>query len=129
MTVSVHPDSRVVKRGIEYDLEATLYVNSDTGPIVAFRQTFTMLEFRRLKQQEAPRSRSTEDMAPPSLAQRRLAPIRMDSNNPLRWAALCKDYNFIYLSVIAARLFGLPGKVAHGNHVAASALQRVIESD
>jgi acyl dehydratase len=44
------------------------------------------------------------------------------SNDPLKWASLCKDYNFIHLSGFAARLFGLPGKLAHGNHVVAKAM-------
>lgn len=128
LTASVHPDSRPVKRGIQYDLEATLCVHSNTGPIVVFRQIFTMLEFRRSTQQAVAAIRSSEEMAPPHSALERLPHVTMSNNDPLRWAALCKDYNFIHLSVIAARFFGLPGKVAHGNHVAAIALQRVIGS-
>ncbi|EMD85814.1 hypothetical protein COCC4DRAFT_34669 [Bipolaris maydis ATCC 48331] len=49
--------------------------------------------------------------------------ISLSKDDPLKWAALCKDYNFIHLSGLAAKLFGLPGKLAHGNHAAAKALQ------
>ena len=101
---------------------------SDAGPIVVFQQIFAMLEFRRSTQQAATAIRSTEEVVPPRSALERLPRVTMLNNDPLRRAALCKVYNFIHLSGIAAIMFGLPWKVPHGNHVAVIALQRVIES-
>ena len=39
--------------------------------------------------------------------------------------ALCKDYNPIHVSAIAAKLFGFPGKFAHRNQVAASMIKSI----
>ena len=35
---------------------------------------------------------------------------------PKKWAAVCNDINPIHMFSLAARLFGFPGKIAHGNH-------------
>jgi acyl dehydratase len=66
------------------------------------------------------------DMAPSSQLSDRFS---ISDNDPLKWAALCKDYNFIHLSGLAAKAFGLLGKLAHRNCVAAAALQKATEAD
>ncbi|QIW98320.1 hypothetical protein AMS68_003838 [Peltaster fructicola] len=52
-----------------------------------------------------------------------LSSINMTTQDPRRWAASCKDYNPIHISKLGARLFGFKSVIAHGNHVAALALQ------
>ena len=54
--------------------------------------------------------------------------VSMSVDDPLKWAAICKDYNFIHLSGAAAKAFGLPGKIAHGNHAVAKALHQLKDS-
>ena len=51
--------------------------------------------------------------------------LQIEADAPEKWAALCKDYNPIHVSAIAAKLFGFPGKVAHGNQVAASMIESI----
>lgn len=123
--------SRRVKRGIEYDLEVAVMVpdQSEVGNvafITVFRQVFTMLEFRKTQSSENAGSASvTKTEAIPIEASSETSEISFSSYEPLKWAALCKDYNLIHLTGLAAKLFGLPGKLAHGNHVVAKAIQQL----
>lgn len=55
--------------------------------------------------------------------------LELDWEAPRRWAAVCKDYNPIHISRLAARLFGFPGKIAHGNHVVALVMEMVRDCD
>lgn len=51
--------------------------------------------------------------------------LHIEADAPSKWAAFCKDYNPIHVSAIAAKLFRFPGKVAHGNQVAASMIESI----
>jgi MaoC like domain len=42
---------------------------------------------------------------------------------PVKWAKVCRDVNPIHMSVLAAKLLGFPGKIAHGNLVAAMVVE------
>ena len=54
-------------------------------------------------------------------------PVHIPYRAPSAWAELCKDYNPIHVSAWAAQLFGFPGRMAHGNHVACQALSIVLQ--
>jgi acyl dehydratase len=133
LTAKVQPEPRLVKRGVEYALEVSVMVpDQDNGHslIPVFRQIFTMLEFRKKRTAAKDSATHREDFSPRTQSSD-TSPLRMSfsGNDPLKWAALCKDYNFIHLSGVAAKLFGLPGKLAHGNHVVARAMQALEEVD
>ncbi|EOA83530.1 hypothetical protein ACJQWK_00598 [Exserohilum turcicum] len=122
----VRPNPTPVKRGIEWELEVNVNVpieKNDGAVRTIFRQVFTMLEFRKMpghvKSKGLDNSQSNVSTSIPMDASTQ---ISLSGDDPLKWAALCKDYNFIHLSGLAAKLFGLPGKLAHGNHAAAKAL-------
>lgn len=117
--------SRRVKRGTEHDLRVEVNMPGSelgTDRIVIFRQIFTMLEFGKAGSVETKAIKISEQS--PLVAELpKDIEISIGNNAPWQWAGLCKDYNVIHLSSIAAKLFGLPGKLAHGNHVAARALE------
>lgn len=109
---------RRVKRGLEIDLFVSLNVPDGQGRLTtAFRQVFTMLQFT------APTSPGTSKSVEENPAWQRLVQghFLMRHDDPSLWANVCKDYNPIHTSTIAARVFGFPGKLAHGNHVVAKA--------
>lgn len=133
LVAKVHPEPRRVKRGVEHDLEVSIVVPDEAGDgqvVPVFRQIFTMLEFRKSsvqsKETKAERADATISTAESSGAQTQ---VQFASNEPWQWAALCKDYNFIHLSGFAAKCFGVPGKLAHGNHVVAKALQKLLDTN
>lgn len=135
LVARVRNESRLVKRGVEHDLEVAIMVPDqarveDAGLITVFRQIFTMLEFTKTKAvanvKTANRRESPFKMDDPGAALRQ---ISFSGKDPLYWAALCKDYNLIHLAGFAAKWFGLPGKLAHGNHVVAKAMQRLVEEN
>jgi acyl dehydratase len=125
----VHKDPRQTKRGMEWDLEVMINVptgRNDRTVEIIFRQTFTMLEFSRVQNKKTP---THSDVTATSIGT--IQPVEsttvvsLSADDPLKWAEICKDYNFIHLSGTAAKVFGLPGKIAHGNHVIAKALWRL----
>lgn len=121
--------SRTVKRGVEYDLDVAIMVPDqlqvgNPALITVYRQVFTMLEFR--KTNVVDKSGSATAMktgSAPIETDVKTSEISFSGSEPLKWAALCKDYNPIHLAGLAAKMFGLPGKLAHGNHVVAKAIQ------
>ncbi|EUC47961.1 hypothetical protein COCMIDRAFT_3093 [Bipolaris oryzae ATCC 44560] len=127
MDAVMHAEPTRVKRGIEWSLQVTISAPSarNNGMYqTIFRQVFTMLEFKKTSGSVISKSSDeSKNDASTSGSTRTSTQISLSKDDPLKWAAVCKDYNFIHLSAIAARLFGLPGKLAHGNHVAAKALQ------
>jgi acyl dehydratase len=135
LSARLRKESRLAKRGIEFDLEATIMApDKDKGRnaelIPVFRQVFTMLEFEKTKGGAKNTTASVKHVESRTVDTQTI-PLRvwLSRNDPLRWASLCKDYNFIHLSGLAARLFGLPGKLAHGNHVVAKAMHILEGSD
>lgn len=127
LLAEVQGEPRHVKRGVEYDLEVNIMIPDDAGTgkaVVAFRQIFTMLEMRKTKELEGEaRPSEVKVVRADSSAVGLSTSMSFSGRDPLTWAALCKDYNFIHISNLAAKLFGLPGKLAHGNHVVAKAVQ------
>jgi len=123
---------RQAKRGIEWDLEVVITTPTDRkdGTMdIIFRQIFTMLELRKSQSKRIPNSshETRSSMAIPQMSES-TTQVSMSVDDPLKWAAICKDYNFIHLSGAAAKAFGLPGKIAHGNHTVAKALNLLTDS-
>jgi hypothetical protein len=121
LTATVHSTARSAKRGVEWDLEVKINVPTTGDDETIFRQIFTMLEFGKAGRTQ---SLKTSNAKPKERTDSRfVGQLMFDKDTPLKWAVLCKDYNFIHLSRMAAKLFGLPGQLAHGNHAVAKALQ------
>ena len=134
-----HPGRRT-KRGVEFDVtidvEETATQRSNKGQKaseVIFRQVVTIMQTlprrtRPLYKEDAatdakPKSSALADPFLSSIAIRDR--LRLTSGAPTAWARVCRDYNPIHMSAIAARLLGLPGRIAHGNHVTAAALELI----
>ncbi|KAF3141656.1 hypothetical protein TWF703_001676 [Orbilia oligospora] len=124
-------EARIVKRGVEFDLIVELGIkvlDGDTTEMkTVFRQVFTMLQFARI-----PKNVKLSEVSQKSEFEFKLdsekqpeGQVQLPWNGPKDWARVCKDYNPIHISSIAAELYGLPGKIAHGNHMAALALAKV----
>lgn len=109
---------RPKKRGFEYDLIVEILAGDEKRPV--FRTVFTVLEFR--KHQYPVATSSNTELSFGSTERTETLSMKMGSKEPSIWASICKDYNPIHTSWIAAKLFGMPGKIAHGNHVAAKAI-------
>ena len=120
ITASLHSLPRTVKRGLEYDVETTLTLpDPQTGEhIPVFRQVFTLLQFMKVKQ-VAKRAGELKMVEHSSYAK---MPVKLTFEEPSNWAAISKDYNPIHIFALAARGYGFPGKIAHGNHVLAKSL-------
>lgn len=117
---------RKAKRGLEYDIELELSVpeGDDDSRTTVFRQVFTMLQFMHISDPPRPRaSRLKSAGFKPSVA---TVPVTIEVHEPSEWAAVCKDYNPIHISLIAARAFGFKAKIAHGNHMVAKALEVLV---
>lgn len=122
LSASYSKTTRRVKRGLELDLIVTLNMPSSEGGsllVTAFRQVFTILQFAPTGSDflEIPKS----DQFSPEWHQQAKASFTIQHQEPSSWAKVCKDYNPIHTSTIAAKIFGFPGKLAHGNHVVAKA--------
>jgi acyl dehydratase len=130
-------EPRPVKRGIKYDLEVSIMMpdmaatESATvavkGPVTVFRQVFTILEFRRsnvarTRTETETETESKKDHIHPRPSTTQPLRISILGDDPKKWATLCRDYNFIHFSGLASKAFGLPGRLAHGNHVVAKAM-------
>lgn len=132
-------EERVVgrRRGLEFSLVVEVLAKGEGGgevdgkvgevgkekqeAEVCFRQVFTILQFMKHSYPVEVEPEETEKKAEdkPVLLDQSL---EVGEKEPSVWAALCKDYNPIHTSARAARWLGLPGKIAHGNHVAAKAM-------
>lgn len=122
---------RRVKRGMEFDvvIEVTSDRDASSGRCILFRKVVTTLQF--LKPTVKPRftdqtgdDRAVESSDPDSNAFQVLdGDLNIAKDAPKRWAAVCKDYNPIHTSEWAAKIFGFPGRIAHGNLVVAQVLE------
>lgn len=113
---------RRVKRGLEVDLIVSLNVSDSQGgsqSATAFRQVFTILQFT--KPDSDTLVASSTDQSTPPWPRTVHASFSVQHREPSSWAKVCKDYNPIHTSTLAAKMFGFPGKLAHGNHVVAKA--------
>lgn len=115
------PETRKVKRGLELDLEVEI-VDLEHD-VVVFRQVFTTLQFMKVKagktEKQAADIVSTE--AEGLDGSSRTFSIPRDFT--IKWARICKDYNPIHTSRLVAKVLGLPGRILHGNHALAWAMQ------
>lgn len=102
----------------------------DTEELI-FRRVVTILQFLSPTMEprwlESQQTDSSSQPWPPEKAYSTIAKetLTIQEEAPLKWAALCKDYNLIHISALAARLFGFPGKIAHGNQAAAMMVERL----
>lgn len=126
----------IVKRGLEYILEVELLLPDVDGGrhVAAFRQVFTILELVKHKDVSAQTVKSLQEpvaceITPSSTTPYPTISLFMEANAPSKWARVCKDYNPIHVFTIAAKGFGFPGKLAHGNHVVARALAVLDDSE
>ncbi|KAF2498567.1 hypothetical protein BU16DRAFT_524659 [Lophium mytilinum] len=120
---------RRVKRGIEFSIIVEVVSEST----VVFRQVIsilallprTTLPFQQSPQASLKQGSSTIPFSGPEsgLARSSSRELKLAYNAPTAWAAVCKDVNPIHVSSVAARLFGFPGRIAHGNHIVACVIQ------
>ncbi|KAK5071028.1 hypothetical protein LTR64_007531 [Lithohypha guttulata] len=121
------PVARRVKRGLEIDLEVEVVdVEED---VVIFRQVFTTLQFMRFKrgvdQSRASDLSASQDSWPDDCPSKSFSIAR---ELTMMWAYVCKDYNPIHSSRLAAKVLGFPDRLLHGNHAFAWALQAIPSS-
>lgn len=125
LTASLSNNVRAVKRGFEIDLTVSLNIPTEqsSGPVTAFRQEFTILQFAdsKLHRRLHGSQKRVDDMNPTSVTWSNPQRFPVEYNAPDDWAKICKDYNPIHISAAAARIFGFRGKLAHGNHIGALA--------
>jgi acyl dehydratase len=133
-------EPRSVKRGIEYDLEVSIMMPDTAllesarmagkGLVTVFRQMFTILEFRRSNIARG-RTETEPQMVHIHSQVSTIQPIRisLSQDDPQKRAVLCRDYKLIHFSGLAAKAFGLPGRLAHGNHVVAKAMMQRMFSE
>ncbi|TQV91800.1 Ricin B lectin [Cordyceps javanica] len=129
---------RRVKRGVEFEVhfEVAALRRGDTSPTVIFKQVGAILA--RLPRDTKPLYRDLsstvavegvgdehEDEKEPAWMSADGEIVELGMRAPKKWAALCRDYNPIHMSSILARAFGFPGKIAHGNHALARAVELV----
>ena len=124
---SLRRKGRRVKRGMEFDVVIEVF-GEDTDDLI-FRQVMTILQFLdktveprwyESPQKEAVDVNSSQENAYEPAGE---GTVTIEEAAPSTWAALCKDYNPIHISTLAARLFGFPGKIAHGNQAAAMMIE------
>jgi acyl dehydratase len=126
--VACFPDRpRVVKRGlqgIEYEFEVSIMLPDPGAPdstsimIPVYRHVYTLLMKRKTTTATMPKYTKyiTNPREPRHV-------ISFSANDPRKWSALCKNYNPAHFSGFVAKMFGLPGRLVHGNHVVAKAMQ------
>jgi acyl dehydratase len=129
--VACFPDRpRVVKRGlqgIEYELEASIMLPDPTQPestsimIPVFRQNSAFLMKRTTTTVTMPKS--TEYLSDPRDPRH---VISFSANDPRKWSALSKNYNPAHFVGFVAKMFGFLGRLAHGNHIVAKAMQHLM---
>jgi len=119
---------RRVKRGLEIDLIVSLNLPDQKGTLTTvFRQVFTLLEFTNTAPISLEASKPVQQT--PAWQLLLQATFLMRHQEPSLWANVCKDYNLIHTSSIAAKVLGFRGKLAHGNHVVAMAWAALREAN
>ncbi len=130
---------RRVKRGIEFEIhfEVAALRRGDTSPTVIFKQVGAVLAALPRDTKPLYRDLSStvavdgvgedeeEDEKEPVWMSADGEIVELGMQAPKKWAALCRDYNPIHMSSILARAFGFPGKIAHGNHALARAVELI----
>jgi acyl dehydratase len=122
-----------VKRGMEFEIvvEVEGKFQESSARKVIFRQVIGILVF--LPKTTKPLWEISENTQttnePLEFLEEPPQQIRLAMNAPVKWSAVCKDVNPIHMSSLAAKLFGFPGKIAHGNHVAAHFVEKQRDID
>lgn len=130
---------RRVKRGIEFEIhfEVAALRRGDTSPTVIFKQVGAVLAHLPRDTKPLYRDLSStvavdgvddeddEDDREPAWMSADGEIVELGMRAPKKWAALCRDYNPIHMSGILARAFGFPGRIAHGNHALARAVELI----
>lgn len=131
-----HPGRRV-KRGVEFEVhfEVAGLRRGDTSPTVIFKQVGAVLAYLPRSTQPLFRDLSATcaveggdddgDEKEPQWITADGEIVELGMRAPKKWAALCRDYNPIHMSSLLARVFGFPGKIAHGNHALARAVELI----
>jgi acyl dehydratase len=131
--VACFPDRpRIVKRGlqgIEYELEVSIMVPDPSAPnstelIPVYRHVYTLLMKRTTSTVTMPKN--TEYISNPRDPRH---VISFSASDPRKWSVLCKNYNPAHFVGFVAKMFGFPGRLAHGNHVVAKAMQRLMTAE
>lgn len=123
---------RRVKRGVEFDVIievesralASSSLSSSNSAKLIFRQVVGILVY--LSPSIKPRWQGETKPAstlPTKIFSTICHHVALELQAPVQWAAVSKDYNPIHMSSMAARLFGFPGVVAHGNHIVAQLIE------
>lgn len=110
---------RVTHRGVELDIHIDVFASSDN---LALRQVITILSPCKTT---VPRPADYSQTEEPPRNWQTIGNIHMPTSAPGRWSKVCGDYNPIHVSSLLAKLFGFPGKMAHGNHVVAKAISLI----
>ena len=123
---------RRVKRGMEFDvvIEVKANITGSKSHRVIFRQIISILVF--LPKNTKPIWTGEAGSATTPIIKSFNEPeqvIDLTSDAPKAWSKVCNDINPIHMSSLAARLFGFPGKIAHGNHVVAIVIERLSGCD
>ncbi|ORX35533.1 hypothetical protein BD324DRAFT_58200 [Kockovaella imperatae] len=137
LRATLSPEWRTVRRGWEYDITVEVYGRDYH---LLSRQIYTMLQFanhgkeldsaqRDHKRGNYPASSKTEEWPSPLVEATPSLTFRISSDEPLRWAQLCKDYNPIHISKLGARLLGFRYKVVHASLLSARAISLVDKVD
>lgn len=128
---------RRVRRGIEFEIhfEVAALRRGDTSPTVIFKQVDAVLAHLPRDTKPLYRDLSStvavdgvdgdEDDREPAWMSADGEIVELGMRAPKKWAALCRDYNPIHMSSILARAFGFPGRIAHGNHALARAVELI----
>lgn len=116
------------RRGVEFKVTIQV-LNED---VVVLTQELFYLQFLRFN---TPGSHSSNanvskiKYEPEHLDAGNQALVRVDKQDPLKWAAVCKDYNPIHVSRLGAKIFGFKSVIIHGNHLVAFALESLRQQD
>ncbi|KAF7187480.1 hypothetical protein HII31_11220 [Pseudocercospora fuligena] len=112
------------KRGVEFCIIIEIYADNE----LLMQQQCWFLQFLpvsfepRYRPEDEPVKRN--DAVPEDSLKAEFS-LPMTLQDALRWAATSKDYDGIHVSPLVAKLFGFQGALAHGNHVAALAVQQL----
>jgi acyl dehydratase len=109
------------RRGWEHDIVVELV--KPAGDVTIFKVVFKMLQFASHRTPFNPPSKENQDTGDASTNTDTPLKVKVHAKDPGRWANLSKDKNPIHTSYLAARLLGLPGRIAHGLHVVAKAVE------
>lgn len=125
------PETRRVKRGLEIDLKVELVQLE--SEVVVFRQVFTTLQFMKFESKSAglPKYEVVDVFESEWMNNDGGVSLSINADRIMHWTHICKDYNPIHLSTLAAQAFGFPGRLLHGNHAFAAGLRalRAAEKD